>query len=157
MQDLLDPFTQQWRQLPGCQIERQDAATTRITHSALDGDIEIVMFIHHGAFSATRYEEGMQLGANQRLHAWINVRNAAGELVHHEITCSPERLAALLGEWHMPPEPAPATITLKPIADSPDIPLAEGIFDAIEHRVGLNLLEKLPGTGTTQTGSRTAG
>ncbi|WP_255576169.1 hypothetical protein [Comamonas sp. Y33R10-2] len=141
---MLDPFAQQWRQLPGCLIEPQDAATTRITHSAVDGDIEIVMFTHHGAFSATRYEEGMLLDTNQRLHAWINVRNAASELVHHEITCSPERLAAFLDEWHMPPEPAPATTTLKTIADNPDKLLTEGIFDAIEYRVELNLLEKLP-------------
>jgi hypothetical protein len=71
----------------------QDVARTRITSSVVAGCMDVEFFVHHGngAFSATRYE-AMQLGAEHRLHAWITLRDAAGEVIHHEVSCNPSAL-----------------------------------------------------------------
>jgi hypothetical protein len=122
MQDLIAQISQQWLQLPDCQAEHKDAARTRITSSAVAGSMDVEFFVHHGgngAFSATRYEEAMQLGAEHRLHAWITLRDAAGEVIHHEVSCNPGRFAQLLHEWRTAPDAAPAQVTIQAMARSP--------------------------------------
>ena len=75
MQDFIAQISQQWLQLPDCQAVRPDAATVHITSSAVAGTMDVDFFVHHSAFSAIRYEEGMQLEASHRLHAWITLRD----------------------------------------------------------------------------------
>ena len=115
MQDFIAQISQQWLQLPDCQAVRPDAATVHITSSAVAGTMDVDFFVHHSAFSAIRYEEGMQLETSHRLHAWITLRNADGNVIHHEVICTPARFAQLLHEWRTEPEAAPAHVVLKPI------------------------------------------
>ena len=115
MQDFIAQISQQWQQLPDCQAVCKDVASARITSSSVAGTMDVDFFVHHSAFSAIRYEEGMQLEATHRMHAWITLRNADGNVIHHEVSCSPARFAQLLHEWRTVPEAAPAQVILKPI------------------------------------------
>ena len=118
MQDFIAQLSQQWLQLPDCQIESRDTTQTRITSSAAAGAMEIELFVHHGGgYSATRYEPSMVLDAEHRLHAWITLRDAGGAVIHHEVTCNLQRVSQLLQEWRTVPEAAPAQLTIKTIAD----------------------------------------
>ncbi|MDR2297788.1 MAG: hypothetical protein LBE30_05535 [Comamonas sp.] len=120
-------ITQLSQQFPDFRIDHKDAARALITKAGVDGAMEVEIMIHHqapGGFSATRYEEGMDLGAGDLPHAWVTLRDGKRNFIHHEVTCAPSRLQQLITEWCEEPEPAPATIRLKPtpaaIADSWD-------------------------------------
>ncbi|MDR0212661.1 MAG: hypothetical protein LBJ15_01500 [Comamonas sp.] len=120
-------ITQLSQQFPDFRIDHKDAARALITKAGVDGVMEVEIMIHHqapGGFSATRYEEGMDLGAGDLPHAWVTLRDGERNFIHHEVTCAPSRLQQLITEWCEEPEPAPATIRLKPapaaIADSWD-------------------------------------
>ena len=151
MQDFIAQISQQWLQLPDCQIESRDAAQTRITSSAAASAMEVELFVHHGGgYSATRYEPSMVLDAEHRLHAWITLRDAGGAVIHHEVTCNPQRVSQLLQEWRTAPEAALAQLTIKPVADRPYIAWTEGSIPSINQNLDLSLLEKLADTALVQ-------
>ena len=150
MQDLIAQISQQWLQLPDCQAEHKDAARTRISSSAVAGSMDIEFFVHHGgngAFSATRYEETMQLGAEHRLHAWITLRDAAGEVIHHEVSCNPGRCAQLLHEWRTAPDAAPAQVTIQAMTRSPYTDETEACVPAMDQDLNLGMLDTLADAG----------
>lgn len=146
MQDFIAQISQQWLQLPDCHAEHQDAARTRITSSAAAGSMEVEFFVHHngnGAFSATRYERAMQLGAEHRLHAWITLRDASAEVIHHEVSCNPARFAQLLHEWRTAPDAAPAQITIRAMACSPSPAETEVRAPLMDQDLNLGLLDQI--------------
>lgn len=146
MQDFIAQISQQWLQLPDCQAEYKDAARTRITSSEAAGCMDVEFFVHHGgngAFSATRYEQAMQLGAEHRLHAWITLRDATGEVIHHEVSCNPGRFAQLLHEWRTAPGAAPEQVTIQAMACSPSTDETEAFAPSIDQDLNLGLLDKL--------------
>lgn len=146
MHDFIAQISQQWLQLPDCQTEHKDAARTRITSSAAAGCMDVEFFVHHGgngSFSATRYEEAMQLGAEHRLHAWITLRDAAGEVIHHEVSCNPGRFAQLLHEWRAAPDAAPEQVTIQALACSPSTDEAETCVPSMDQELNLGLLDEL--------------
>lgn len=146
MHDFIAQISQQWLQLPDCQTEHKDAARTRITSSAAAGCMDVEFFVHHGgngSFSATRYEEAMQLGAEHRLHAWITLRDAAGEVIHHEVSCNPGRFAQLLHEWRAAPDAAPEQVTIQALACSPSTDETETCVPSMDQELNLGLLDEL--------------
>lgn len=146
MQDFIAQISQQWLQLPDCRAEHKDAARTRISSSAAAGSMDVEFFVHHGgngAFSATRYEEAMQLGVEHRLHAWITLRDTAGEVIHHEVSCSPGRFAQLLHEWRTAPDAAPAQITIRAKACTPSPAETEARAPSMGQDLNLGLLDQL--------------
>lgn len=146
MQDLIAQISQQWLQLPDCQAEHKDAARTRITSSAAAGSMDVEFFVHHdgnGAFSATRYEEAMQLSAEHRLHAWITLRDVAGEVIHHEVSCNPGRFAHLLHEWRIAPDAAPEQVTIQAMACTPSLAETEARAPSMDQDLNLGLLDQL--------------
>lgn len=150
MQDLIAQISQQWLQLPDCQAEHKDAARTRITSNVAAGFMDVEFFVHHGgngAFSATRYEETMQLDAEHRLHAWITLRDAAGEVIHHEVSCNPGRFAQLLHEWRAVPDAAPAQVTIQAMARSPYTDETEACVPAMDQDLNLGMLDTLADAG----------
>ena len=150
MQDFIAQISQQWLQLPDCQAEHKDAARTRITSSVAAGCMDVEFFVHHGgngAFSATRYEQTMQLGAEHRLHAWITLRDAAGEVIHHEVSCNPGRCAQLLHEWRTAPDAAPAQVTIQAMTRSPYTDETEACVPAMDQDLNLGMLDTLADAG----------
>ncbi len=146
MHDFIAQISQQWLQLPDCQTEHKDAARTRITSSAAAGSMDVEFFVHHGgngAFSATRYEEAMQLGAEHRLHAWITLRDTAGEVIHHEVSCNPGRFAQLLHEWRTAPDAAPAQVTIRTTAFTPSLAETAARAPSMGQDLNLGLLDQL--------------
>ena len=146
MQDFIAQISQQWLQLPDCQAQHKDAARTRITSSVAAGCMNVEFFVHHvgnGAFSATRYEQTMQLGAEHRLHAWITLRDAADEVIHHEVSCNPGRFAQLLHEWRAAPDAAPEQVTIQAMACSPSTDETEACVPTVDQDLNLDLLDKL--------------
>ena len=143
MQDFIAQISQQWLQLPDCQAVRPDAATVHITSSAVAGTMDVDFFVHHSAFSAIRYEEGMQLEASHRLHAWITLRDADRNVIHHEVSCSPARFAQLLHEWRAEPEAAPGQVSIQPIAISSTPDAASFSLPEITQDLNPVLLEQL--------------
>ena len=143
MQDFIAQISQQWQQLPDCQAVLPDAATAHITSSAVAGTMDVDFFVHHSAFSAIRYEEGMQLEASHRLHAWITLRDADRNVIHHEVSCSPARFAQLLHEWRAEPEAAPGPVSIQPIAISSTSDAASASLREITQDLKPVLLEQL--------------
>ncbi|WP_304351129.1 hypothetical protein [Comamonas testosteroni] len=146
MQDFIAQISQQWLQLPDCQAQHKDAARTRITSSVAAGCMNVEFFVHHvgnGAFSATRYEQTMQLGAEHRLHAWITLRDAADEVIHHEVSCNPGRFAQLLHEWRAAPDAAPEQVTIQAMACSPSTDETEACVPTVDQDLNRDLLDKL--------------
>lgn len=146
MQDFIAQISLQWLQLPDCQAEHKDAARTRITSSAAVGSMDVEFFVHHGsngAFSATRYEAAMQLGAEHRLHVWITLRDAAAEVIHHEVSCNPGRFAQLLHEWRTAPDATPAKVTIRTTACTPSLAETEARALSMDQDLNLGLLDQL--------------
>jgi hypothetical protein len=146
MHDFIAEISQQWLQLPDCRAEHQDVARTRITSSVVAGCMEVEFFVHrngNGAFSATRYEEAMQLGAEHRLHAWITLRDAATEVIHHEVSCNPGRFAQLLHEWRTAPDAAPAQVTIRTTACTPSLAETAARAPSMGQDLNLGLLDQL--------------
>ncbi len=112
--------------------------------------MDVEFFVHHGgngAFSATRYEEAMQLGAEHRLHAWITLRDAAGEVIHHEVSGNPGRFAQLLHEWRTAPDAAPAQVTIQAMTRSPYTDETEACVPAMDQDLNLGMLDTLADAG----------
>lgn len=146
MQDFIAQISLQWLQLPDCQAEHKDAAITRITSSTAVGTMDVEFFVYHGsngAFSATRYEAAMQLGAEHRLHAWITLRDAAAKVIHHEVSCNPGRFAQLLHEWRTAPDVAPAKVTIRAMACTPSLAETEARALSMDQDLNLGLLDQL--------------
>ena len=144
MNPFFDPILQQF---PDCHIDHKDAASVHITSLGVDGVMVVEIMVHHqafGGFSATRYEDGMVLQAGDLAHAWVTLRDAQQQFLHHEVICTPDRLLQLLTEWRAKPEPAPSVIQLPPFKAAEVTTWDSGIQPVIHRSIDLSLLNGLP-------------
>ena len=144
MNHFFDPLLQQF---PDCHIDHKDAASVHITSPGSDGVMMVEIMVHRyasGGFSATRYEEGMVLQAGDLAHAWVTLRDAHSQFLHHEVICAPDRLLQLLAEWRAKPEPAPSVIQLTPIKAAKISTGDSASHPVIHHTLDLSLLDGLP-------------
>ena len=140
-------ITQLTQQFPDLHLDHKDAARTLITKADVDGLMEVEIMIHHhaqGGFSATRYEESMVLGAGDLPHAWVTLRDGERNVIHHEVICAPSRLQQLIAEWCAKPEPAPATIRLKPAPAALASSWDSAVPPIIKQDIDPAMLESLP-------------